>query len=45
MKYDMYDEVLEQPISLEKTLKAEKSHMKEIAEKLKGCLLYTSRCV
>jgi len=36
MKYDMYDEVLEQPISLEKTLKAEKSHMNEIAKKLKG---------
>ncbi|HEX7467455.1 MAG TPA: SIS domain-containing protein [Methanobacterium sp.] len=36
MKYDMYNEVLEQPKSLEKTLKEEKSHMKEIAEKLKG---------
>ena len=36
MKYDMYNEVLEQPRSLEKTLKEEKSHMKEIAEKLKG---------
>jgi fructoselysine-6-P-deglycase FrlB-like protein len=35
MKYDMYNEVLEQPKSLEKTLEAEKSHMKEIAEKLK----------
>jgi glucosamine--fructose-6-phosphate aminotransferase (isomerizing) len=35
MKYDMYNEVLEQPISLQKTLKEEKSHMKEIAEKLK----------
>ncbi len=36
MKYDMYNEVLEQPKSLEKTLKEEKSHMKEIAERLKG---------
>jgi fructoselysine-6-P-deglycase FrlB-like protein len=36
MKYDMYNEVLEQPISLEKTLKEEKSHMKEIAAKLKN---------
>ena len=36
MKYDMYNEVLEQPISLEKTLKEEKSHMIEIAQKLKG---------
>ena len=35
MKYDMYNEVLEQPISLQKTLKEEKSHMKEIAAKLK----------
>ena len=35
MKYDMYNEVLEQPKSLEKTLKEEESHMKEIAEKLK----------
>jgi glucosamine--fructose-6-phosphate aminotransferase (isomerizing) len=36
MKYDMYNEVLEQPISLQKTLKEEKSHMKEIAAKLKN---------
>ena len=36
MKYDMYNEVLEQPRSLTNTLKEEKSHMKEIAEKLKG---------
>ncbi len=35
MKYDMYNEVLEQPRSLKQTLKEEKSHMKEIAEKLK----------
>lgn len=35
MKYDMYNEVLEQPRSLQKTLNEEKSHMKEIAEKLK----------
>jgi fructoselysine-6-P-deglycase FrlB-like protein len=35
MKYDMYYEVLEQPRSLQKTLSEEKSHMKEIAEKLK----------
>jgi fructoselysine-6-P-deglycase FrlB-like protein len=36
MKYDMYNEVLEQPRSLQNTLNEEKSHMKEIAEKLKG---------
>jgi len=36
MKYDMYNEVLEQPRSLQKTLEEEKFHMKEIAEKLKG---------
>jgi len=35
MKYDMYKEVLEQPKSLEQTLKEEKFHLKEIAEKLK----------
>ena len=34
-KYDMYDEILEQPNSLKKTLKNEKSHMKEIAEKFR----------
>jgi fructoselysine-6-P-deglycase FrlB-like protein len=34
MKYDMYNEVLEQPRSLEETLKEEGSHMKEIAKKL-----------
>jgi fructoselysine-6-P-deglycase FrlB-like protein len=36
MKYDMYNEVLEQPKSLKKTLNEEKSHMKEIAKKLMG---------
>jgi fructoselysine-6-P-deglycase FrlB-like protein len=36
MKYDMYNEVLEQPKSLQKTLNEEKSHMKEIAKKLMG---------
>lgn len=36
MKYDMYNEVLEQPRSLQKTLDEEKSHMKEISEKLKN---------
>jgi len=36
MKYDMYNEILEQPGSLKKTLTAEKSHMKDIAEKIKG---------
>ena len=36
MKYDMYNEVLEQPKSLEKTLNEEESHMKEIAEKING---------
>ena len=36
MKYDMYKEVLEQPKSLEQTLKEEKFHLKEIAQKLKG---------
>jgi len=35
MKYDMYKEVLEQPKSLEQTLKEEKFHLKEIAQKLK----------
>lgn len=35
MKYDMYNEVLEQPKSLEKTLKEEESHMNEIAKKLR----------
>jgi glutamine---fructose-6-phosphate transaminase (isomerizing) len=34
MKYDMYYELLEQPRSLKETLKAEKSHMKEISEKI-----------
>ncbi len=34
MKYDMYHELLEQPQSLRETLKAEKSHMKEISEKI-----------
>lgn len=36
MKYDMYNEVLEQPRSLEQTLKEEKAHITEIAQKLKG---------
>lgn len=35
MKYDMYNEVLEQPRSLQQTLDEEKSHMREISEKLK----------
>lgn len=52
MKYDMYYEILEQPKSLKETLKAEKSHMKEIAEKfaefdrihLVGCGSSLSTC-
>jgi fructoselysine-6-P-deglycase FrlB-like protein len=35
MKYDMYNEVQEQPKSLAETLKEEKDHMAEIAQKLK----------
>ncbi|ADZ10180.1 Glutamine--fructose-6-phosphate transaminase (isomerizing) [Methanobacterium lacus] len=35
MKYDMYNEVQEQPKSLAETLKEEKDHMVEIAQKLK----------
>lgn len=52
MKYDMYYEILEQPKSLKNTLKAEKSHMKEIANKfaefdkihLVGCGSSLSTC-
>jgi len=52
MKYDMYYEILEQPKSLKNTLKAEKSHMKEIADKfaefdkihLVGCGSSLSTC-
>ncbi len=36
MKYDMYNEVLEQPKSLAQTLKEEKAHMAAIALKLNG---------
>ena len=32
MHYKMYDEMMEQPQSLKETLKAEKSHLKEISE-------------
>ncbi|MCK9150924.1 SIS domain-containing protein [Methanobacterium alcaliphilum] len=35
MKYDMYYEMLDQPKSLKDTFQAEKSHMKEISEKVK----------
>ena len=31
----MYEEMMEQPTSLEKTINAEKSHMKEISEKFR----------
>ncbi len=52
MEYKMYDEILEQPISLKDTLSEEKSHMKEIAEKfeefdkiyLLGCGSSLSTC-
>jgi len=52
MKYKMYDEILEQPKSLRDTLKEEKSHMKEIAQKfeefdkiyLLGCGSSLSTC-
>lgn len=52
MKYDMYYEILEQPKSLKNTLKAEKSHIKEIADKfaefdkihLVGCGSSLSTC-
>jgi len=52
MKYDMYYEILEQPKSLKNTLKAEKAHMKEIADKfaefdkihLVGCGSSLSTC-
>ncbi len=52
MKYKMYDEILEQPKSLKDTLREEKSHMKEIAEKfeefdkiyLLGCGSSLSTC-
>jgi glucosamine--fructose-6-phosphate aminotransferase (isomerizing) len=52
MKYEMYDEILEQPRSLKDTLSEEKSHMKEIAEKfeefdkiyLLGCGSSLSTC-
>jgi glucosamine--fructose-6-phosphate aminotransferase (isomerizing) len=36
MKYKMYYEMMEQPQSLKDTLKAEKAHMEEIAEKFQG---------
>lgn len=35
MHYEMYEEMMEQPTSLEKTINAEKSHMKEISEKFR----------
>lgn len=35
MRYKMYEEMMEQPQSLKDTLKAEKSHMNEIAETFK----------
>ncbi|UTB32557.1 MAG: SIS domain-containing protein [Methanobacterium sp. ERen5] len=35
MSYKMYDEMLEQSLSLQNTLKAEKSHMVEIADSMK----------
>ncbi len=52
MKYKMYDEILEQPKSIKDTLKEEKSHMKEIAQKfeefekiyLLGCGSSLSTC-
>jgi len=52
MKYQMYEEILEQPKALKDTLKEEKSHMKEIAEKfeefekiyLLGCGSSLSTC-
>lgn len=52
MKYEMYDEILEQPKALKDTLASEKSHMKEIAEKfeefdkiyLLGCGSSLSTC-
>jgi len=36
MEYKMYKEILEQPKALKDTLKEEKSHMMEIAEKFEG---------
>ena len=52
MKYKMYDEIVEQPRSLKDTLREEKSHMKEIAQKfeefdkiyLLGCGSSLSTC-
>lgn len=52
MKYKMYEEILEQPKALKDTLKEEKSHMKEIAQKfeefdkiyLLGCGSSLSTC-
>lgn len=52
MKYKMYEEILEQPKALKDTLKEEKSHMKEIADKfeefekiyLLGCGSSLSTC-
>ncbi|MGZ7135361.1 MAG: SIS domain-containing protein [Methanobacterium sp.] len=52
MKYKMYEEILEQPNAMKETLKEEKSHMKEIAEKfedfekiyLLGCGSSLSTC-
>jgi glutamine---fructose-6-phosphate transaminase (isomerizing) len=35
MHYKMYEEMMEQPRSLNDTMDTEKSHMKEISEKLK----------
>ena len=34
MKYQMYQEIMEQPTALKNTLKKEKSHMEEIADKM-----------
>lgn len=32
MEYEMYQEILDQPISLERTIESEKDHMKQLAE-------------
>lgn len=34
MEYEMYQEILEQPVALKKTLREEKAHMTELAENL-----------
>ncbi len=52
MHYKMYEEMMEQPRSLKDTMKAEKSHMKEMSEKfdefdkiyLVGCGSSLSTC-